>query len=136
MKKLTSIFLLLMLSLASFPSPATPVSIHQWEVFTVTFNTRKEYKNPYAEIPVDGSEDLIKVLFTVITGDAAGKNFSVKGYWNGGQEWRVNFAAPFTGKWKYESFSSDKSLNGKKGSFQVNAWTEEEKNQILCDMDL
>src|SRR5512133_1512658 len=127
MKKIISIFLFLMIPIASFPGPKMTESIPQWEVFTVSFKTGKVYQNPYAEIPVDGTGDLIKVLFTGITGDAAGKTFTIKGYWNGGQEWRVNFSAPFSGKWKYESFSSDKSLNGKKGNLEVNAWTEEEK---------
>lgn len=127
MKRLTSIFLFLMLSVASLPGSVAPEAIHQWEVFTVKLKTTKAYQNPYAEIPVDGSRDLINVLFTGLSGDAAGKTFNIPGYWNGGQEWRVSFAAPFSGKWKYETFSSDKNLNGKKGSFQVNGWTEEEK---------
>jgi hypothetical protein len=49
------------------------------------------------------------------------------GFWNGGNEWRVNFAPPFTGGWKYKSISADRNLNGKKGDFEVVPWAEDEK---------
>jgi hypothetical protein len=125
MKRMTSLLLFLMITVASFSVP--PTRIHQWEVYTISLKTSKNYQNPYAGIPVDGSEDLVKAIFTATEGDAAGKSITVKGFWYGGNEWRVNFSAPATGKWRYETFSPDKSLNGKKGNFSVIEWTAEEK---------
>jgi hypothetical protein len=102
--------------------------IHQWEVFTISFNSGKVPSNPYKEIPATKGGDLLTVTFTGTGGDALSKKITVVGFWNGGSVWCANFTAPFTGNWKYISSSSDKSMNGKKGSIDVVAWTEEDKN--------
>jgi hypothetical protein len=102
-------------------------SIHSWEVFSVSFKSAKAYANPYNEIPSIKGNDLLKVTFTGTGGDALNRNITIIGFWNGGSEWRVNFSSPFTGSWKYTSVSTDRSMNGKKGTIEVVAWTEEEK---------
>ncbi len=104
--------------------------LHQWEVFTVSFTSGKIYSNPYNDIPVTGGDDLLKVTFLGTGGEAMNKKITVVGFWDGGSVWRVNFTAPFTGSWKYSSQSADRKMNGKKGSFDVVAWTEEEKNAV------
>ncbi len=104
--------------------------LHQWEVFTVSFTSGKIYSNPYSDIPVAGGDDLLKVTFLGTGGEAMNKKITVVGFWDGGSVWRVNFTAPFTGSWKYSSQSADRKMNGKKGSFDVVAWTEEEKNAV------
>jgi len=101
--------------------------VHQWEVFSVTFKSERAYVNPFIEIPADRGNDLLKVTFMGTGGDALNKSITIVGFWNGGSEWRVNFAAPFTGNWKYTSFSTERSMNGKKGNIEVIAWTDEEK---------
>jgi hypothetical protein len=104
------------------------VAIHQWEVYTVTFKSGKTYSNPYKDITPTGEGDLLKVTFTGTGGEAVSKQITVTGFWNGGSEWRVNFAPPFTGTWNYSSVSSDRSMNGKKGSLEVIAWSQADKN--------
>jgi hypothetical protein len=103
-------------------------AIHQWEVYTVSFKSGKTISNPYLAIPSKGEGDILKVTFTGTGGDALNRQITVTGFWNGGSEWRVNFAAPFTGTWKYNSFSSDRSMNGRKGTIDVIAWSQDEKN--------
>jgi Protein of unknown function (DUF4038)/Domain of unknown function (DUF5060) len=103
-------------------------AIHQWEVYKISFKSGKITSNPYKDIPVTGDGDLLKVTFTGTAGEAMNRHITVTGFWNGGSEWLVNFAPPFTGTWKYNSVSSDRSMNGKKGTFEVIAWSEEEKN--------
>jgi hypothetical protein len=102
-------------------------TIHRWEVMTITFKSQTDYVNPYYDIPVNGEGDLLKVIFTGKNGEAREKQFSLVAFWNGGQEWKVNFVAPYTGLWEYRSVSSDQDLNGRTGSFEVLEWDEQEK---------
>lgn len=108
-------------------SGAKAETIHQWEVFTLSFKTTHNYLNPYAQIPVKKGGDLLHVAFDGITGQAKGKKLVLTGFWAGGSEWRVNFAAPYTGEWRYKSASTDRKLNGKEGKFTVIPWTDAEK---------
>lgn len=105
---------------------ATAAPIHPWEVHTLHFTARSVHDNPYASIPVNGDDDLLVVTFTGMTGEARGKTFDIRGCWNGEKEWIVNFSAPYPGKWRYRSASSDKGMNGKKGELEVIAWTQDE----------
>lgn len=102
-------------------------TIHQWSVHIISFKTTKNYTNPYSEISSVGIGDLLHVSFEGVYGEARGKKIILVGFWNGGREWRVNFTPPYAGTWKYISVSGDKSMNNKKGSFEVIPWTEEEK---------
>ena len=102
-------------------------TIHQWSVYTISFKSAKDYPNPYADIPSQSNGDLLHVVFEGTTGAAMGKRITLVGFWDGGREWRVNFTPPYTGNWKYISVAGDKSLNGKRGSFEVIPWTEVEK---------
>lgn len=101
-------------------------TVHQWEVFSVSFKSAKKYVNPYNEIPATSGADLLKVIFTGTGGDALDRKITITGFWNGGSEWRVNFSPPVTGSWKYASVSTDRSMNGKKGNIEVIAWSDEE----------
>lgn len=109
----------------SFEVTAQPY--HQYEVISISFKSSGNYQNPYADVPATPGKDLLKVTFRGTSGDAAGKTFALTGFWNSGQEWKLNFAAPFTGKWSYISSSSDKGLNGRKGNFEVIHWSEDDK---------
>ena len=102
-------------------------TIHQWGVYTISFKSGKIYSNPYKDIPVTSEGDLLKVTFLGTGGEALNRKISITGFWNGGSEWRVNFAPPYTGSWKYSTFSTDRSLSGKRGNFDVVGWNEEEK---------
>jgi hypothetical protein len=123
--KLKILFLITYLTL--FIMVVNAETIHQWEVYTISLTSGKNYSNPYNDIPVTKEGDLLKVSFTGTAGNALNKEITVIGFWNGGSRWRVNFTPPETGSWKYVTFSTDRSMNGKKGSFEVVAWGEEEK---------
>lgn len=122
---LLAFYMIVSISLISVGLKAEP--IHQWEVYTLSFKTTKNYTNPYSQIPTMGNGDLLHVTFEGINGEAKNKKIILAGFWNGGMEWRVNFIAPYTGSWRYVSVSDDKSLDGKKGSFEVIPWKEAEK---------
>jgi hypothetical protein len=113
---------LLLLFLISF-SPVAAQTLHTWEVFPITFNSEKTPENPYAAIPVNNGDDFLKVTFNGVSGEAKGYKLELTGFWNGGNEWRVNFAAPASGTWEYVSFSKDRRLNSKKGKIEVKDWS-------------
>jgi len=124
-KTLITVFFILISSLISTNSLA--VIIHKWEVLTINFKTQNEYTNPYLDIPIVKNNDLLKVIFTGTSGEATNKEISIIGFWSGGKVWKVNFSAPYSGKWKYKSISTDKSLNGKSGNFEVIEWSDQDK---------
>ena len=109
-------FLFLIAMFCLLVSVSKAVTIHQWEVFSISFKSGKIYSNPYKDIPAKGEGDLLKVTFIGTAGDALNKQITVTGFWNGGSEWRVNFTPPLTGTWKYSSVSADRGMNGKKGN--------------------
>ena len=102
-------------------------TVHQWEVFTLSMKSGRSYTNPYQDIPVTRGNDLLKVTFRGTGGNALNKEVTIVGFWTGGKEWRVNFAAPESGSWTYSSSSTDRSLNGIKGKIEVIPWTDAEK---------
>ncbi|MGC9354819.1 MAG: DUF4038 domain-containing protein, partial [Mariniphaga sp.] len=101
-------------------------TVQKWEVYPIIFKANGQYSNPYADIPVHKAEDLLKVTFTGIDGEARGKTMEIVGCWDGGNEWKVNFAAPYTGTWKYTSFSNDDGLNDITREIKVVDWSKED----------
>jgi hypothetical protein len=101
-------------------------TVGQREVNTISFTSKTAYENPYAAIPVGNRDDLLKVTFTGTSGEAKGHQLVLTGFWYGGNEWRVNFAAPYPGRWEYSSSSKDRSLNGKKGRVDVRERSQQE----------
>ena len=41
--------------------------IHKWEVYPIVFTANGQYSNPYADIPVHKSEDLLRVTFKAVS---------------------------------------------------------------------
>ena len=69
------------------------------------------------------------MVFTGISGEAKDHEYIVTGFWDGDQIWKVRFAPPLSGSWSYESISDDPGLNGIKGTFKCEEWTEREKDE-------
>jgi len=126
--------LIILLSVFVMTSNGSPkvLTIHQWDVYSISFKSGKVYPNPYKDIPVTNDLDLLKVIFVGTGGDALNKKITIVGFWNGGSEWRVNFAPPYAGTWKYTASSNDKSMNGKKGNLEILPWSNEDKNVNPC----
>lgn len=119
-----AIIFIFLISAFSFQTKGQP--IHKWEVYSITFESKNIIENPYAQIPATNSGDLLEVDFTGIDGEAKDKKLVITGFWNGENEWRVNFAAPFSGNWEYKSVSPDNAMNGKSGKIKVIDWSGEE----------
>lgn len=101
--------------------------IHQWDVFSVSLHSNRNYSNPYKDIPISKGKDLLTATFTGTGGKAINKKIEITGFWNGGSEWKINFTPPEAGNWKYVTHSTDRSMDGKTGTINVNSWSEDEK---------
>ena len=103
--------------------------LREWQVFDVVLTAKKRYANPYIDLSVDNQDNgLVKAEFKGLSGDAEGKVITVFGFWNGGQTWKVRFAAPESGTWEFRTESVDKGLNNVKGKLVVAEWSSEDKN--------
>ena len=72
-------------------SVSKAATIHQWEVYTVSFKSGKIYSNPYKDIPAKGEGDLLKVTFIGTGGDALSKQITLTGF----LEWRIRVVCEF-----------------------------------------
>lgn len=105
---------------AAISPPATVAAAagaRVWEEQEIVLNAAGSYANPYTE--VDAWLDL------------RGPGFAkrVRGFWDGGSQFKVRIVATTPGTWKWTSGSdqNDAGLNGKQGRFEAAAWTEAEK---------
>jgi len=107
------------------------VEVKKWEPFEIRFVARTIYDNPYVQAMPDKGDALLKVVFTGTSEEAMGKTYTVEGFWDGNWDkrstFRIRFAPPATGVWKYESFSADEGMNGEKGEITCTDWTDQEK---------
>lgn len=105
MKKLVFI-LFVSLSLSSCKEN----TIQQWSVFETSWETTKEYNNPFTDVEVN-------VVF-----ECGDKKWLVPAFWAGYKKWRVRFAPTVTGDYTFYPESSDKSnpdLNREKQNIKV-----------------
>lgn len=126
MTRFVPILFLLMIheGLVSFAQPQT---LKTWEVCEISLTASAPLQNAYLESLKEGEKPYLVARFTGITGDAVSKTFEIPGFWDGRNTWKVRFAAPCSGSWKYETHSVDKGLNRKKGEIIVSDWSGEEK---------
>jgi len=102
---------------------AQPI-VRPWEVVEIELETRNASDNFYlSSLPPDGAT-LVRATFSGTSGEALalGQEFTLDGFWDGNQTFRVRFAPPTPGTWTYHTSSADPSLHGTTGSFQCVAW--------------
>ncbi|MBT6767290.1 MAG: DUF5060 domain-containing protein, partial [Prolixibacteraceae bacterium] len=82
-----------------------------WEKHEIIFESSKTYDNPIYEV-----KDF-KIFFTA----PSGRTKTVRGFWDGGTDWKVRFLPDETGEWNWETECSDKEnsgLNNQSGKFE------------------
>jgi len=120
-RQIPKVLLALLLSLVA--ARAAGQTVGQWEVFELSMTARSAYANAYVDgLPASG-QPLVQVTFSGVGGEAQGLRYTIAGFWDGGQAWKVRFAPPAAGEWSYVSASADAGLNGIKGTLQATAWT-------------
>ena len=68
-----------------------------WTTFEASIETSKAYARPFCDVEVD-------VLF-----EQGAKRWKVPAFWSGGRTWKVRFAPPESGEYRYTFTSSDAS---------------------------
>lgn len=106
MKNISLISFFLFLSFGLFAQEA-----FQWKKHEISFTSEKEYSNPIYDV-----RDF-KITFT----GPSGKTHVVRGFWDGGLNWKVRFCPGETGKWTWVSQCTDEKntgLHNRQGAFQ------------------
>jgi hypothetical protein len=79
-----------------------------------SFESGKKYGDPFRDVTLD-----------VAVSDSKGKEAVVPAYWAGEQTWRVRYAAPAAGQYKFKTRCNDESnrdLHGITGTLEVSAY--------------
>jgi hypothetical protein len=97
-----------------------PASVTTYRVYELALSAGSPAGNPY----VDGPS--VTVTFSGTSGAAKGQVLVVKGFWDGGNTWRVRFAPPAVGTWSWITTSTDAGLNAVSGSVSAVAPTSAE----------
>lgn len=92
--------------------PAAPesaaLSAKTWRPVEITVHAARTYANPYTDVDVSAT-------FT----SPQGQVYTMPGFWDGGDTWRVRFAPPTAGSWHYTTVSTDSGLAGRHGAINV-----------------
>ncbi len=94
--------------------PSLAIAVEQNTVFETSFESSKHYENPFTDLEVD-------VLFS-----NGKQEWKVPAFWDGGQTWKVRFAAPEIGEYTYRAVATDRSnkgLNTEKKTLTVTEYT-------------
>lgn len=87
-----------------------PSSVKVFRVYELAMDAAVPGSNPYINGPS------VTAVFTGTSGAASGKSLTMKGFWDGGNVWRLRFAPTAAGNWSWVTSSTDAGLNGITGS--------------------
>ncbi len=87
------------------------IKIKKFEVADIVFHTKNEIEKHFS------------LPFTATFKSPKGKELKIHGFYNGERKYIIRFSGNEAGKWTYETHSSVKELNGKKGRVFVGAAT-------------
>lgn len=85
-----------------------------WRVVELSFESEKTYADPFADVMLD----------LLLRGN--GRLYTVPGFWDGGNTWRVRFVCPAAGVWQCKTVCSDETnaaLHGRTASVTCAAYT-------------
>lgn len=94
--------------------PEHELHAETWRMTELTLESETAYADPFSDVAVD----------LILTG--CGKRFTVPGFWDGGNTFRVRFVCPSAGKWTYHTVCSDRrnrSLHGRTGEIDCKPYT-------------
>ncbi|WP_057936300.1 apiosidase-like domain-containing protein [Algoriphagus resistens] len=107
MKTLRTVLLFFLLCISGFSFGQTK----QFDRFEYIFQSEKTYENPLYDVST----------FDITFISPSGREKTLRGFWDGGRNWKVRFMPDELGEWSFISSSSDKSnsgLDGVKGTFK------------------
>ncbi len=83
--------------------PQAVTKAQTWVANEVVLNSSKKYEDPYNDVDVD----------LVLTNGT--ETYTVPGFWDGGNTWRVRFVCTSEGTWTYETVCTDETDTGLHG---------------------
>ena len=90
------------------PGPSTPPAQQTKYVTEISLTTTTSHSSPYLDVD----------LSATFTHSDSGKQITVNGFWDGGNNWKIRFVPTTAGTWTYTTTSNDNQLSGKTGSFE------------------
>lgn len=87
-----------------------PIAATVWRPVEITLHAAHTYANPYTDVDVSA---------TFI--GPRGQSLTMPGFWDGGDTWRVRFAPPAPGTWRYTTAGPDSGLAGQHGVINARA---------------
>ena len=85
-----------------------------WRVVELSFESEKTYADPFGDVTLD------LLLF------GNGRLYTIPGFWDGGNTWRVRFVCPAVGAWQCKTVCSDTdnaALHGRTAAVDCNAYS-------------
>ncbi len=89
--------------------PFFAARVQRWGVQELTLQSSRVYANPFADVTVQGRFR------------SQGREVTVDGFYDGGHTWKIRFMPETEGTWTCTTISADPDLDGKSGSFLVDA---------------
>ena len=90
------------------------LSAETWRAVEMSFESEKNYDDPFGDVTLD------MLLF------GNGRLYTVPGFWDGGNTWRVRFVCPAEGTWQCKTVCSDETndaLNGRTATVNCSAYS-------------
>ena len=94
--------------------PEWELSAETWVCREITLQSTKTYADPFTDVDVD----------MVLVG--SGVKYTIPGFWDGGNTWKIRFICPSAGEWKFKTFCTDESntgLHGRTGKVTCTAYS-------------
>src|SRR5471030_1341064 len=86
----------IMLAMAAQICAANPAKTQANVPVELTFTSSNPHSDPFNEVTLD-----------VVFKDPEGKEVTVPAFWDGGQVWRVRYATPHIGTYRFQTICSD-----------------------------
>jgi len=93
---------LLIIAFLFFINRTLPAQTPVWTKFELSFQSTRTYNNPVYDV-----KD-----FRVAFAAPSGRVLTVRGFWDGGTDWKVRFLPDETGTWTWKSDCTDKENSG------------------------
>lgn len=92
----------------------TGLNTHVWACLEIKLEAEKTYENPFREVELVGQFD-----------GPNGERLLVPGFWDGDNCWKLRFAPPAVGTWRWTSLPSDLSDGGlrRQGTLLASPWS-------------
>ncbi len=113
---LNRIHLVFLCAAGAFPTMGNPLSladeVERWSIYEISLESEDIPENPFLDV------DLFAEFHS------QGETLTVKGFYDGGRNWKIRFMPQRVGAWSFQTRSSDASLDGIVGNFMVSEATE------------